>query len=154
MLGHELCLVQKKAYDNWLQLRASDRTGPCTESTDFTAPLYLMSSDGVSGMVRYLVDLGADVNAQGGPYGNAMQAASYKGHESVVQLLLNLGADVDTKGGAFGNALVTASWAGKAAVVRLLLQWGADITQVGVQGDALQTASTLGYDDVIEVLEE
>jgi hypothetical protein len=34
-----------------------------------------------------LLDKGAGVNAQGGRYGNALQAASAKGHETVVQTL-------------------------------------------------------------------
>jgi hypothetical protein len=34
-----------------------------------------------------LVDLGADVNAHGGEYGTALQAASTGGHEKVVQIL-------------------------------------------------------------------
>jgi hypothetical protein len=34
-----------------------------------------------------LLDEGAEVNAQGGGYGNALQAASSRGHEKVVQIL-------------------------------------------------------------------
>jgi ankyrin repeat domain-containing protein 50 len=39
-----------------------------------------------------LINSGADVNAQGGALGNALQAASYGGHEKVVQMLMNAGA--------------------------------------------------------------
>ena len=39
-----------------------------------------------------LLDKGADVNAQGGEYGNALQAASAGGHEAVVRLLVDKGA--------------------------------------------------------------
>ena len=46
-------------------------------------------------MVQLLLEKGADVNAQGGYYGNALQAASYEGNEKVVQLLLKKGADVN-----------------------------------------------------------
>jgi hypothetical protein len=35
-----------------------------------------------------LLDKGVDVNAQGGKYGNALQAASYRRHEAVVKVLL------------------------------------------------------------------
>jgi ankyrin repeat protein len=38
-----------------------------------------------------LLDKGVDVNAQGGYYGNALQAASDEGHDSVVTLLLEKG---------------------------------------------------------------
>jgi ankyrin repeat protein len=39
-----------------------------------------------------LLDAGANVNAEGGPYGNALQAASEEGHVKVVQMLLEQGA--------------------------------------------------------------
>ncbi len=44
-----------------------------------------------------LLNKGAEVNAQGGEYGNALQAASSGGHEKVVQTLLNKGAEVKTQ---------------------------------------------------------
>jgi ankyrin repeat protein len=45
-------------------------------------------------VVELLLGKGADVNAQGsgGEYGNALQAASFRGHEKVVELLLGRGA--------------------------------------------------------------
>jgi hypothetical protein len=39
-----------------------------------------------------LLNKGAKVNAQGGVYGDALQAASDRGHEAVVRLLLAWGA--------------------------------------------------------------
>ena len=38
-------------------------------------------------MVRLLLEKGADPNIRGGHYGNALQAASKRGHEAVVWLL-------------------------------------------------------------------
>ena len=38
-------------------------------------------------LVELLLDKGADVNVQGGGYGNAQQAASVGGHEKVVELV-------------------------------------------------------------------
>jgi hypothetical protein len=43
-------------------------------------------------VVQILMDAGADVNAQGGEYGNALQAASVWDREKVVQTLLAAGA--------------------------------------------------------------
>ena len=42
-----------------------------------------------------LVEKGADVNAQGGRYGNALQAASSGGHKETAQMLVEKGADVN-----------------------------------------------------------
>jgi ankyrin repeat protein len=72
------------------------------------------------------VDRGADVNAQGGEYGNALQAAARKGNEAVVQLLVNRGADVNAQGGEYGNALQAAALNGHHQVVLRLLDLGAD----------------------------
>jgi ankyrin repeat protein len=58
---------------------------------------------------RLLFEAGADINAQGGWYGNALHAASYRGHDQTVQRLLEKGADINVQGGAHGNALQAAS---------------------------------------------
>jgi ankyrin repeat domain-containing protein 50 len=42
--------------------------------------------------MQMLTDVGADVNAEGGEYGNALAAASVGGHERVVQMLICAGA--------------------------------------------------------------
>ena len=52
-----------------------------------------------------LLDKGADINAQGGYFGNALQAVSYGGYDSVMQMLLDKGADINAQGGYFDNAL-------------------------------------------------
>ncbi|KAF2135059.1 uncharacterized protein K452DRAFT_112047, partial [Aplosporella prunicola CBS 121167] len=71
--------------------------------------LYYASLSGLVRSVEYLLDKGADVNAQGGKYYNALQAVSYEGHEKIVQMLLDKGADVNAQGGYYGNALQAAS---------------------------------------------
>jgi hypothetical protein len=68
-----------------------------------------------------LFNRGADVNAQGGCYGNALQAASRCGHEKAMQVLLNRGKDVNAQGGKYGNALQAASVDGYEKVVQKLL---------------------------------
>jgi ankyrin repeat protein len=47
---------------------------------------------GYKQIVKMLLDRGANDNAQGGYYGNALQAASEEGHEQIVEMLLNRGA--------------------------------------------------------------
>ncbi|SLM37284.1 ankyrin repeat domain containing protein [Lasallia pustulata] len=64
-----------------------------------------------------LLDKGADVNAQGKEYGNALQAASERGHDQVVRMLLDKGANVNAQGGEYGNALQAASSRGHDQVV-------------------------------------
>ena len=70
-------------------------------------------------MVEMLVDASADVNAQGGDYSNALQAASSRGYEKVVEILMDAGADVNAQGGDYGNALQAASLGGHEKVVEI-----------------------------------
>jgi ankyrin repeat protein len=72
-----------------------------------------------------LLDEDADVNVQGGHYGNALQAASLSGHEQVIKMLLDKDADVNAQGGHYGNALQAASYRGYKQVVKMLLNAGA-----------------------------
>ena len=58
--------------------------------------------------MRLLLDKCADVHAQGGEYGNALQAASSGGQKAVVRLLLDKGTDVNAQGGDLGHALQAA----------------------------------------------
>ena len=74
-----------------------------------------------------LLEKGADVNAKGGRYGSALQAASDSGHEAVVRLLLQKGADVNAHGGPSGHALLAALANGHEDVVQLLLASGAKV---------------------------
>ena len=55
-----------------------------------------------------LLENGAEVNAEGGEYGNALQAASLGGNEAFLKLLLENGAEVNAKGGYFGNTIQAA----------------------------------------------
>ncbi|KAG8798956.1 hypothetical protein FRC18_008497 [Serendipita sp. 400] len=71
-------------------------------------------------IVRLLLENGADVNKQGGEYGNALYAASIRGREQIVRILLDNGADVNAQGGRHGSA-VEAAWAGGHVEVAHLL---------------------------------
>jgi ankyrin repeat domain-containing protein 50 len=77
-------------------------------------------------VIRLLLERGADINAQGGYYGNALQAAATCRNEDVIRLLLDRGADINAQGGCYGNALqAAAAKYGSEGVVRLLLDKGA-----------------------------
>jgi len=68
-------------------------------------PLQIAARLGFVVFTKDILDGGADVNAQGGFYGNALQAAVSEGSEAVVQLLVDRGADVNIQGGYYGNTL-------------------------------------------------
>jgi ankyrin repeat protein len=106
-------------------------------------------------VVERLLEAGADVNAQGGRFGNALQAASYQCYEKIVGQLLKAGANINAQGGKFGNALQAASVRGHEKVVEQLLKAGADVNaQGGKFNNALQAASYHGQEKVVERLLE
>ncbi|KAJ5689686.1 hypothetical protein N7462_004078 [Penicillium macrosclerotiorum] len=100
--------------------------------------------------VRMVLAKGADVNAQGGEYGTALQAAS---HCEVMQILLAKGADVNAQDGEYGTALQAASFRGYTEVMQMLLDRGADVNAQGREfGTALQAASHCSQIEVMQIL--
>ncbi|KAG9196777.1 hypothetical protein G6514_004687, partial [Epicoccum nigrum] len=115
--------------------------------------LIIVSLFGHEALVGLLLDKGAEVNAQGGRYGNALQAASQGGHKQVVKMLLDKGANVNAQGGRYGNALQAASQGGHKQVVEMLLNKGAEVNaQGGLFGNALYAASRGGHEQVVKIL--
>ncbi|KAJ3885655.1 hypothetical protein GG344DRAFT_58855, partial [Lentinula edodes] len=103
---------------------------PWKQSTQAT-PLYYGALHGLGECVQKLIseknpqNARIYININGGKYGNALQAASFKGHEAIVKLLLEKGAEVNAQGGAYGNALQAASSQGHETIIELLLDNGA-----------------------------
>jgi hypothetical protein len=126
LLSMELFQPKGDAYINWIRLFDPDMPGNGPDMTksleSVPSPLYYASLEGLIELARQLLDKGADVNAQGGRYGNALQAASARGHDAIVQRLLDKEADVNAQGGYFGNALYAASDRGHDAIVQRLLK--------------------------------
>jgi ankyrin repeat protein len=145
LLGHEKMLDLMLKSNESCDINKSDNTS--------RTALIWGSEFGHEKVVEMLLDIGADVNAQGGDFGNALQAASGGGHEKIVQMLLDRGADVNAQGGHFSNALQVASIDGHEKVVQMLLDRGADVnTQKGQYGNALQAASNGGHEKVVQML--
>jgi ankyrin repeat protein len=77
-------------------------------------------------LVKDLLKKGANVNAQGGNFNNALQLASFKGYDKIVDQLLQYNANVNLRGGYFCTALQAASAGGQLQIVEKLLEYGAD----------------------------
>ncbi|KAJ7799349.1 ankyrin repeat-containing domain protein [Mycena olivaceomarginata] len=124
-------------------------TQKCPDSQELTVAAYY----GHQKICQLLLNKGADVNAQGRIYGNALQAAACQGHDKIVQVFLDKGADVNAQGGHFGNALQAAASGGHDKIVQVLLDKGADVNaQEGEYGNALYAAAYGGHDKIVQVL--
>lgn len=115
--------------------------------------IYYASLLGLQVVVDALLDAGCDVDAEGGQYGNALQAALNGDHEEIVKLLIEKGANVNAQGGYYGSALQAASDRGHLKVVEVLLDSGADVHARGGDFDtALGAASYRGHEDIMDTL--
>ena len=108
-LIEQLFCFSGNAYKVCYDLYRPDQTRNYFARQPVAPALYYAALGGLLHTVKCLSDRGADVNAQGGTYGNALHAASSGGHEQIVRLLVEKGADVNAQGGEDGNALQAAS---------------------------------------------
>lgn len=76
---------------------------------------------------RTLIELGSDVNLQGGRFGSCLQAAATRGHVDTMTVLLDAGAEINEQDiGSSGSALIAAIINSEHDAVKLLLERGAD----------------------------
>jgi ankyrin repeat protein len=156
-LAMDLMSVKNPAYLTWIQLYDPDipwRGLDLSKGLDSAAaPLYYAALLDVSTITRMLLDQGAEVNKQGGRYGNALHAASLRGHKHIVQTLIEAGAEVDAQNGDYDNALQAASSEGHELIVKMLLDNKANINaQGGKYSNALQAAAASGHQAIVQML--
>ena len=140
----KLLTDKNNAFVNWVRIHDIDRHDMDLQKQrdEIVKPLYYASLAGLTKASYVLLEMRENVNAQGGDYGNALQAASFRGWETITKLLIEKGADVNAQGGQYRNALQAASCEGHEAITKLLTDKRADVNaQRGLYGNALQAAS-------------
>ncbi|RFU78126.1 hypothetical protein TARUN_4117 [Trichoderma arundinaceum] len=90
-------------------------------------PNYFPNVEANDGATALLLEIcpQIDVNAQGGEYGSALQAAAWSGQAESAKLLIKKGAHVNARGGKYRNALNAAVIMGYWNIVQILLENGA-----------------------------
>ena len=124
----------------------------------FKSALHAACFFGMIDNVKALLELGSDVNCQGGYWGTALQAAAYSGHVEVINLLLDAGAEINAcQTGHYKTALMAACDHindDRIDAVKALLERGADPSlRAGTQLlYPLQLASWRGSDQIVNAL--
>ncbi|KAH0541605.1 hypothetical protein FGG08_003953 [Glutinoglossum americanum] len=89
--------------------------------------LHSASKIGERGLIKLLLDCGADVNKSDDWERAALHHAARNGHEAVVEQLLQSGADIEKEDYGGGTPLASAIENGCEAVIKLLLTEGAKV---------------------------
>ena len=124
-------------------------------TTSLFGPPRFRSRNASTKIVKLLLEAGANINTQGGVFGNALQAASEYAHTEVVQELLECGANSNAQGGEFGSALqaACAAFTPNEELVQMLLDAGVNVNAPGgIYGNALQAASYKGSGNLMRML--
>lgn len=118
-------------------------------------PLALAAKDGHLGIVRMLIQRGAEVTSIGRLGMTALHHAAERGHEEIVAFLLSQGAQGNSRGNDGRTPLLCASQWGHVGVVKVLLQ------HMGGQGladrddarwTALHHAAGRGHEELVAFL--
>jgi hypothetical protein len=78
-------LEEEVTFQRWCRLYQADRSWDHDPGPPRASRLYYACLNGLFGPAEDLVSKREDVNARGGYYGNALQAASSGGHQEIVQ---------------------------------------------------------------------
>ena len=124
----------------------------------YKSALHAASFAGQLDNVKLLIELGSDVNSNGGYYGTSLQAASFQGHTEIMGALLDAGANVNASNqGHHGTALMAAvdhDNDDNLPAVQLLLERGANPSLKGSLNYQfpLQAACWHGSDEIVNAL--
>lgn len=103
--------------------------------------LHNAAAQGHVGLVKLLMERGADVNAADWQGITPLIAASFYGRVEAMRMLLAQGAAADVRPAGGPTALVAATYSGNVKAVDLLLQSGANPAQADAFGNTAQTVA-------------
>lgn len=118
--------------------------------------LHAAAKLGHNHMVNRFLEMGAQIDAEGGWWGSAIRAAALQGHEIVVKTLMAAGANPHLRGGSPGSPLLVALDFERTSIFRLLLQDSrVNVNHdEGFSGTILQYAAATGKVEAVRELLE
>lgn len=120
------------------------------------SPLILAAYKGYTGILKRLLEAGADVSVvDPGMKATALHAAAYAGHAEAARLLIEHRIDIDKQGPYNGyTALHDAIWQNNVDVARVLTDAGADLTRRSNEGETpLEMARKKKRTEIVGLLE-
>ncbi|KAJ6021157.1 ankyrin repeat-containing domain protein [Penicillium herquei] len=116
-----------------------------------TSGLYLAARWGHTEVARKLLELGASVNAPGNQYGNALQAAYFRGQGEIVKMLLQQGASFPpTAKNEYSSPFQAALASGHDHVAQALIDGGLQFATQNQFDDAMESACFKGNVDIVK----
>jgi hypothetical protein len=123
--------------------------------SDENTALIIASNNGQLEILKYLVEIGADVNSTNKWNSTALILASAKDHFEIVKNLVENEADVNAKDDRGSTALLLASENGHFEIFLYLFENGADVNAKDEDSNtALILASLKGHDKIVKYLVE
>jgi len=125
--------------------------------TNQDAPLIMAAYKGYTGIVKLLLEAGADVAVvDPGMKATALHAAAYAGNAEAAKLLLEYKIDIDKQGPYNGyTALHDAVWQNNVETAKILIEAGANLNIKSNSGEtALDLAKSRNYEKIVAVIEQ
>ncbi|GKZ20283.1 hypothetical protein AbraCBS73388_005553 [Aspergillus brasiliensis] len=139
-------LVEMLEYDEIIEELDVNQT-----NQDGSSGLYLAARGGHSMVVQRLLDMGANIDAPGHQYGNALQAACSGGWIEIVRLLLNHGASSSMASrGEYSSPLQAALASGHDTIAKIILDAGIKLTTQQQFDDVIKSAAFKGNIAVLQ----
>lgn len=116
-------------------------------------PLIMACYTSQNDVAKFLLETGADLNAQDAADNTALMGVSYKGILDIASILIEQGADVNIQNSQGYTALMFAAMFNQEEIIRLLIQHTADILITDSSGKtASDHAEFKGYSKLAELL--
>ena len=138
-----MLIGESEGLTEWLNEQGIDPRDLTKRYDNNDTALHIASRKGNARAVRWLIEMGADVNAANLDGNPPMWHACFAGSEEIVRDLAAAGADVNQVNDNHTTSLMYCSSSGRESMVKLLIDLGADKSLENLDGyTALDHATT------------